>query len=231
MQPEVKPKRSRRLVYVVIVVVILGVASVAAFVYLQPQPNIQITQVEINYDDNSNNSDLYNYGYIAYDRINLSQTFSVTAISAGTYGLVFDNTLSFTLTETVSVTYALGGHSHTESFSIGPGEVKTVEANLTNGEQFSGTFTVIGGILDDTVKVNIDQTTCQETVAYSYVLVNAGSSGGFVDIGLRTNHTIASNKYFVAANDQSPQSGTLIIPQPFCESQVVHLVVLDQQRG
>ncbi len=232
MQPESNPRKTRRLVSVAIIVVILAVAlAIVALEVLQPQPNIQITQTHFEYDRTPSTSNVVNYGYIAYDRINQSQQFEADASSPGTYDLVFDNSLSFTLTEGVSVTYAYPGYSNSESFQVGPGDVKVIEANLTGGQKFSGTFTVSGGALDDTVKVYIDQTTCLETVTYSYVLVNAGSVGGFASIGLQTNHTISSNKYFVAADQQLPESGSIDISQPFCNTQQAYLVVMSQQKG
>jgi hypothetical protein len=216
-------QRVVRVAVIVVIIVLVVAAAGYAFYYYSNQPNIQATQINISSDKFPQTSLAVNYGQVT------SGQFSFTANVNGVYGLVLDNGISFFASKQVSVDYTASGKSASQSFQLSPGQKGFVNVTLTNGQQFSGSYTISGGSGND-LQVYIQANTCTELVSYNFVLVNSGPVSGYATVGLQVDQqTTPSNKYFVTPNQQLRESGSATLPD--CNPHSMQVVVLSQQKG
>jgi hypothetical protein len=82
------------------------------------QPNIQATAVNIGTPSTSpSSSTAVNDG-----RVTSPGSFDYTTSLPGTYALVWDNSFSVFTSKSVSVSYTVSGSTHTQSFTVQPGD-------------------------------------------------------------------------------------------------------------
>jgi len=210
---------------VVLSVVVVGAASAYYLLDVAPQPNLQITAIESgNPVQNPQTQAVLNQGVVSR-----SGSFTYTANLTGSYYLTFDNSFSFISSKNIDVTYTVAGKQNNAGFTVGGSATKTILVGLAPREQVAGNFTVAGGSGND-VDFYIVGDTCTETVPFSFTIVNSGPVGGYASVAYQSDGSaIWTNKYYVAAGQQLPVSGSGSLLD--CNNHKFTPVVTSEQKG
>lgn len=196
--------------------------------YLYPyalQPSIQTTNFSTAQPvQNASSQNVVNLG-----RVTNTGVISYTAVTEGTYVLVFDNRFS-DVPKSVAVTFSIaGGPSNSQSFTVLGGDSHDITTTLLAGQSITGTFTV-AGTSGNNISFQIVANTCTQTISFSFSLVNSGNANGFASVGFQADGlTVWSNKYFVQSGQQVPASASASFST--CVSHSYNIVVLSQQKA
>lgn len=219
-------KGTRVIIAVLFVIMVLGGAASAYYVIeMAPQPNMQVTAVEA--------------GQPARDRVSQqvqdqgtvsgTASFSYTVSQKGDYYLAFDNTFSFFSSKYVSINYTVGGKQYNTGVSLGAGQTKSIYVGLDANGQVSGSFKTVGGSGND-VTFYIVGDTCNETVPFSFTLVNSGTVAGYATVAYQSDgSTLWTNKYYVTSGQQLPVSGAAQLSD--CGTHNFSATVMSQQKA
>lgn len=212
---------------VVIIVILVIVSGVGYYLYeASQQPNIQATNLQVGTAvTNPQTTTVQNQG-----RVSNSGSFSYSPpVNLEVY-LVFDNSFSIISSKSVSLSYSVSGSSNSKSFSVGAGQISTIQVPINGGQTISGTFSVSGGSGND-IDFSVQQYTCSQTVPFSVTLVNSGKASGYVVLTLHTETgaQVFSNKYYVTLGQQLPISGQANIGD--CASHTLSSTISQQQKG
>ncbi len=225
-------RSSKRILTVVIVVAVVAVVILGGigggiyFSRISQQPNIQATAINIPQPvANPQTSTVLNDG-----RVSGSASFSYISKLPGSYSLVFDNSFSTFSSKAVALTWAdAAGASHTQAFTVSPGNAYTITTDMKTNQVISGSFSVSGGSGDD-VNFYITAQTCTQSVTFTFTLVNSGSADGYATVQLRVDgQALWTNRYFVSQGQQLLQNGGITLSD--CDSHSINLVVSSQTRA
>jgi hypothetical protein len=230
---EGKPKaaeqapKSRRMAWIIVAVVVAVMVVGGGAAYYWPQQlNIEVTKVNFGKaSENPQSSTPVDQGGVSG-----SASFSFAADATGTYEMYFENNIDLGLDDkSVALSYSINGQSTSQTFDVPAQHMSTVSVGLNKGDTLSGQFTIVGGSYND-LNFWITGSTCTATVPVTFVLVNRGLTGGYAMVVIQSNgQTLWSNKYYVSAGQQSPESTSLVLPT--CSTPQLTVVVLSQQKG
>lgn len=211
----------------VVVIVLVVLASVAGYyLYLNSQqPNIQVTNINIAQPvQNPQSAIVLNQG-----RVSSESSFNYVATLPGSYMMTFDNSFSLLSSKSVVLSYSTGGPSNNQSFTVAATQVHSVSAELSQGRLLNGSFQVYGGTGND-INFYIVGNTCNESVAFSFVLVNSGSANGYANVSFQSDgNSLWTNRYYVQTGQQPAENGTATLTD--CNSHTFNVVVTQVQKG
>jgi hypothetical protein len=215
--------------YIVIIAILAAVGAVASlggyYVYvLTLQPNVQVTTttvyppvvhpLTINLLAEGRVAGMGSFNYVPVDR-------------SGEYVLSFRN--GFQSDRFINVSYTTQWPDYLwTTFSLGPGESRTVQVHVNSGQQLGGDFWVTGDSGDD-INFGIVGYTCTEDVSFSFFLINTGTADGHAEVAFTVDGVPAwSDTYFVPVGSSVPVSGSVTVEN--CATHNFNIVIMRQYK-